>query len=593
MRGVFMIRFILRIQFLLFAVLFLSCTKEPVGVGNKGELLGYRTVEIGINLQGEKETKAGEDNTGNTIKDIKVWAFAVKGNGQSAVVMDEKAVAFATATSSEGSISSLYMELPIYSDVQWYRFFAVANESLLGKVYKARVIGDNNEVEIALDENIQYYTLSRAVFDSNKEGGIMWKSTTNESMPFTHWTDFNLSANSSVDQPTVAINLYRTVAKTVFNAKLSEGSAGNANLIINAINLRAGQDLAVAVQGALFSDVTDVNNATAPGIFGNYSNFKPGYVTGCLNNNFDEGAVAFIPVTVNTKDNFTLVASTYLYENHRGETYSQGVTNTASAADYTAGVYYLEVVYDYTIGNSSETPLKSGKGQCYLPLPAIVRNHKYTINATFDVTNEGSIILASYDVQAWDEITDELDFSYPTISVWAVKTAGGNLDYSKPTMQFKNGFDYNSTSQTTDDGSFPTIENGAFAFNFRMEPGDNAKTWTAHLHESGSGNFGMAVFRIETNDRKTFIHSGPSITIGDDESEKNHGVQYEIRVYPIKNYSSTTAKSADVFITYLAPWLGGAADELLINATSGGTLWADSGGERHKITVTQTEDLSN
>lgn len=592
MRGVFMIRFILRIQFLLFAVLLLSCTKEPAGVGNKGELLGYRTVEIGINLQGEKETKA-DDNTGNTIKDIKVWAFAVKGNGQSAVVMDEKAVAFAKATSSEGSINSLYMELPIYQDVQWYRFFAVANESLLGKVYKARVIGDNNEVEIALDENIQYYTLSRAVFDSNKEGGIMWKSTTNQSMPFTHWKDFDLSANTSEDIPTVTINLYRTVAKTVFNAKLSTSSAENANLIIKAINLRAGQDLAVAVQGALFSDITDVNDATAPGIFGNYSNFKPGYVTGCLNNNFNQGVVAFEPVPVNTKDNFTLVASSYLYENHRGETYSQDVTNTASAADYTAGVYYMEVVYAYTIGNSSETPLKSGNGKCYLPLPAIVRNHKYTINATFDVTNEGSIILASYDVKAWDEITDELNFSYPTISVWAVKTAGGKLDYSKPTMQFKNGFDYNSTSQTTDDGSFPTIENGAFAFNFRMEPGDNAKTWTAHLHESESGNFGMAVFRVETNDSKTFIHNGSSITIGDDDSEKNHGVQYEIRVYPIKNYSSTTAKSADIYITYLAPWLGGAADELLINATSGGTLWADSGGERYKITVTQTEDLSN
>lgn len=577
-------RFILRIQFLLFAVLLLSCTKEPVGVGNKGELLGYRTVEIGINLQGEKETKA-DDITGSTITEIKVWAFAVTGEGESAVVMDEKAVAFAKATSSEGSISSLYMELPIYSDVQWYRFFAVANESLLGKVYKARVIGDNNEVEIDLDENIQYYTLSRAVFDSNKEGGIMWKSTTNESMPFTHWTDFQLSDKSGAEA-TININLYRTVAKTVFNAKLSETSANNANLTIKTISLRAGQDLAVAVQGALFSDLENVNDATTPGIFGNYSNFKPGYVTGHLNNNYAQGAVTFSPVDITSKDNFQLVGSTYLYENHRGETYTSGVTNTASAADYTAGVYYLEVDYTYKIGSSSETPLKSGNGKCYLPLPAIVRNHKYTINATFDVTNEGSIILASYDVAAWDEVEENLQFTYPTISVWAVKeTADDKLDYSKPTMQYKSDFNYTTT--------FPTINDGAFAFNFRMESGDNAKEWTAHLQESGIGNFGMAVFRVETNGSKTFIHSGTSITIGDDHSEMNHGVQYEIRVYPKEKYSSTTAKSADIYITYMAPWLGGAADELLINATSGGTLWADSGGERYKITVTQTEDLSN
>ena len=40
-------------------------------------------------------------------------------------------------------------------------------------------------------------------------------------------------------------------------------------------------------------------------------------------------------------------------------------------------------------------------------------------------------------------------------------------------------------------------------------------------------------------------------------------------------------------ITHQASWTG-ASEMLLINAATGGTLWQDSGGDRHAILITQT-----
>lgn len=598
--------YILRLTLLfVLSLVMYSCTKEPVN-GNEGELVGYTKVNLSVNLTAECSTKAedaqAKDNQGNTIKDITVWAYAISAVNGSAVNPDEQPVAYAFFSSASGSLdlSNLSMELPVYTEVKYYRFFAVANKSLLGVVYKPRELGQTQE-QLNLDGSLTYYNLSTSIFDSRGAGGIMWQLTNAAAMPFSHWTDMYVPAAVKSEEGTssslsATLNLYRTVAKTEFNAQLSSTSASGATLTIKNLFLHSSSDMAIAVQGALFSDIIDVNESNVPGMFGYFSHFKVGYLTGkyLYNTTNNYGDNSFNDVVLNERktgntDCYKPVGSIYLYENHLGQEYKSGKTSTVSPADYKPGAYYIEVQYNYYVPKTApQSEDKTGKGVCYLPLPVVVRNHKYTINATFDVTNDGHVVLANYSVLPWDVSegnNETIEFSYPTITVWSTKTDSNGFVYEKPVMSYK-GINGGAT------------EDGAFAFYFKMEKGNNAKDWSLQFTEYTVNNEG--VFVADDNQKDDFAVS--VYKCGENSSEEKlsnfssvseHGVQYKIKIYPKNTYESTQVKVADVYITYIADWLGGKSDRLLINATSGGTLWPESGGEKYKIRVTQIEDLSN
>ena len=75
-------------------------------------------------------------------------------------------------------------------------------------------------------------------------------------------------------------------------------------------------------------------------------------------------------------------------------------------------------------------------------------------------------------------------------------------------------------------------------------------------------------------------------------TKNSAGDLYRISITANWELSSAATTTANVIITYYASWLGG-NDHLLINSGGGGTLWSNSGHERHQILVTQGADITN
>lgn len=544
------------------------------------EITGSVKVDFAFIVGDETITKAD----GKNIDDISIWAFELNANGR----LDTDGLAAAYIHSdfnNENPAESVSMFVPVSDNGKSYRFFAVANIGSFGKIYKAREYDYQPELE--LGEHNTYNELSKAVFEATDIASA-YTSGTSFAMPFSHWKDVTVSTSQNPHQ--IEIELFRPIAKTEFRAKIQNGS--QYTFIIEEVHLHSSK-IAVPVQGAMFSDISSENleKASSPSIFGEYSdlevNAQPAPPS--LYNTYENNKASFSSKTLNPDGTEIEIGSACIYENNHGEIFEQGVTNTSDPQNFTSGAYYLDIHYSYHKGSDSPT-----EGTCYMPLPAIVRNHNYVINATFDMKKEGALIL-SYNVEDWNVHESEMDFKYPTITVSAVATDGeGNPIYDQPVTRYKEG-DYSVNA--------PTIGQGAFAFYFKMEDlkdsGGNSLNWTVHHVEytltdgiwsadaDQTDDFYLAVCSEEEPTQKDKI-------IKDGDNHKftfdPQGKQYQIRLYPKKSAGSTT-KAADIYITYPAEWLGGAADELLINAGGGGTLWTNSGNERYKIRVIQGDDI--
>ena len=566
-----------------------SCNKEELqGNGISGEV----KVDLTFVAKDETATKAE-----NTINDVMVWAFEIDANGNP-VDEDGVAVAYVSADFDNTKKSeTLTMYIPVSDIERKYRFFAVANVGSFGYLYKAREYGVQPVLE--LGEHNTYKELSRAAFDATHVASAYSNGNAREAsapMPFSHWKD--ASFKNGTDNPsTLTIYIYRPVAKTEFWAKVADGS--NYTFNVNNIYLYSSK-IAIPVQGAVFSDYTGeaLAIASSPSIYGDYSDLKVSAqpAPAFLYNTYDNNTPSFTSKVVGATSG--LIGSACIYENNHGDSYSQGWQyDFSSPANYTTGSLYMEIHYSYVKkgGNAQD----NGEGKCYLPLPRIVRNNNYKINATFDINKEGNLILA-YSVEPWTEVSGELEFKYPTIEVSAVKkNTDGTPNYDQPVTKYKANFDYNSTLA-------PTVEDGAFAFYFKMAQSDIAdRKWTVHYTEYTMKD-GKWVVDIDSEQGNDFILAVCNNDATGSEKNtilklenQNHnqvtftpaGIQYQIRLYPCKPYNENNRKAAEIYITYPALWLGGAADELLINAGGGGTLWTNSGNERYKIGVIQVEDI--
>lgn len=550
-----------------------SCNKEEFP-GNA--ITGSVKVDFAFEVNDESSTRAE-----NTIKDVKVWAFEIKTDG---TPLDENGIASAYVEAdfnNTNTVETVSMYIPVSASEKKYRFFAVVNEASFGKVFHAREYG--NQTPLVLDGHITYKELSAAVFDATEVASAYLLDPT-APMPFSHWAEATFKDGDS-NPSTITIDVFRPVAKVEFHAKLQDGI--NYTFKVNGIKLLSSK-IAIPVQGAVFSDYSpaELNSATSPSIFGKYADLQVSTqpAPAILYNIFDNNTASFVAKKITESSD--LVGSACIFENNHGEEYIAGTTDTSSPNEYANGTLYLQIDYSYT---KKSGPEDSSSGRCYMPLPRIVRNNIYKINATFDMNKEGMLILA-YSVEDWTTIEGQLNFTYPTVEISAVKkNADNTLYYGQPVCNRDNSFAYNGTDA-------PTINDGAFAFYFKMEGLDGVtRPWTVHYTEythNGSewvldteqkDDFELAVCKGDESD---IIKSGDEHKLTFDPA----GHQYQIRLYPKKN-KGTSVKAADIYITYPAEWLGGAADELLINAGGGGTLWTNSGGERYKIRVIQGDDI--
>lgn len=583
---------ILAIVLLLLAT---ACSKEDIS-GNAGG----NGIKISL-LMNDEVTVKGDDTQGNTITDFSVWAYPITSTTVNDITIEtiaDDALPAAYGTVNGSSTMTLNVPPDFPGANRKYRFMAVANKAKLGKILKART-NYGAEVEMELNEHLTYKELSTAVFDAKT--GIMASipgSDAASSMPFAHWKDVTVEESTTE----IPIPVYRSVAKATFKAKLIDGSGDADLLVINSVTIKSAHNYHIPQQGFVFSPIENINGANAPEIFGDYNDLE-------IAQNINIGLITSdikIKKEASTGILANATAGTFLYENHNGDAWPGGGEPSPSSSDpntYDYGAYYLEISYQYgqdsnSDGTIDDTP-KSRTN--YVPLPPVVRNRSYIVDAAFDI-RRGNIIL-NYSVKNWqqDDIANEnsgangagddvqnVEFSYPTFEIWPVKTIPdtnpAEYDYSQPLAC------YNKTGNATKDAPFQ--------FYFRMQSYSN-KSWTISLADGNDDGTGITEennsfsIKVEKSDNNTTTCNWIDEAIVDNKFTKNSaGDLYRISITAERELSSAFTTTANVIITYYASWLGG-NDHLLINSGGGGTLWSNSGHERHQILVTQGADITN
>ncbi len=519
-------------------------------------------IEVRVNAGAEVTVKS---NQGNTITSLKVWGYEITGVN-TAPAPDALPVVYGEFEEGSGTIHMLATCVG-----KKYRFMAVANDALFGKMYKAREHYGAEE-PLALNSHLTYKELSTAVFDASAGNGGIFESFPNgdspASMPFSHWTDVTITAETA----SIPITVFRPVAKTQLFAKLKNATDGL--LQITNVSIKTAKDFPVPNEGFLFSSATASNlptNITAPAYWGEYNDVTVLVPNIGLKNTGTNGNLSYTIKNIDSEDS-TFVGSTFLYENNNGDNWE--TTSHTNPDTYKTGAYYMEIQYSYADHTKSDTS--------YVPLPAIVRNRDYKIDATFDIST--GIITVKFSVKNWitDGNTQDVEFAYPTFEIWPVKTKPDSnpveYDYSKPIAQ------YHKTGETVD-------ATGAFQFYFKMQPytsNDIDREWTISI--SNNDKFSILVEKSSSES-----NSSSEQMAGDWENvytmtNEAAGKLYRISIYPKYSYSTAGAATTNVMITYPASWISG-SDHLLINSGGGGTLWSDSGHERHQILVTQGADL--
>lgn len=587
MREIFKISALMAAFFAMLALVSCSKTEPAAEEYAEDEKIA---IEVRVNAGAEVTVKS---NQGNTITSLKVWGYEIT-DGNTSPAPDALPVVFGEFNGGSGTIHMLATCIG-----KKYRFMAVANESLFGQMYKAREHYGAEE-PLALNSHLTYKELSTAVFDASAGNEGIFKSFPNgdspASMPFSHWTDVTITAETA----SIPITVFRPVAKAQLFAKLTNANDGI--LLIESASIKSAHNFAVPNEGFLFSsaNATDLpNTATTkiPAYWGEYNDLTVLVPDIWLKNNTVGNSIVFTGKEVTGTDD-TFVGSTFLYENNNGEEWSTASHTSTDAYDY--GAYYMEINYSYgpdsndngTIDNETE---KTGTN--YIPLPATIRNRDYKINATFDISR--GLINVAFTVSDWEQTDIESDesgangpgddvqdvkFAYPTFEIWPVKTIPdtnpAEYDYSQPVARYH------------------TTNPEPFQFYFRMQ-GYSDKSWTISLADGNDDDDNITKendyfsIKVEKSDNMATTGNWSTMTITNNSfTTSSAGELYKISITANGPLASAATTTANVIITYYASWLGG-NDHLLINSGGGGTLWSHSGHERHQILVTQGGDITN
>ena len=577
MREIFKISALVAAFFAMLALV--SCSKTGPAAEEYAEDEKI-AIEVRVNAGAEVTVKS-EDNQGSTINSLKVWGYEIA-DVDTPPAPDALPVVFGEFNDDEGIIHMLASCVG-----KTYRFMAVANDDLFGKMYKARE-HYGAEVPLTLNSHLTYKELSTAVFDASAGNDGIFKSFPDgdspASMPFSHWTDVTIAAETA----SIPITVFRPIAKTQLFAQLTNANDGI--LLIESASIKSAHNFAVPNEGFLFSsanatDLPNTEDTKIPAYWGEYNDLTVSVPYISLKNNTNGNNIEFLEKKVTDTDD-TFVGSTFLYENNNGEDWNTASHTSTDAYDY--GAYYMEINYSYgpdsngdkIIDNETEKTCRN-----YIPLPATIRNRDYKINATFDISR--GLINVAFTVSDWEQDVNDVQnvgFAYPTFEIWPVKTIPDTnpveYDYSQPVAR------YHETNPEP------------FQFYFRMQEYSD-KIWTISLADGNDDEDNITEendsfsIKVEISDNKATTGNWSPITIENNLfTTSSAGELYKISITANGKLANAATTTANVIITYYASWLGG-YDHLLINSGGGGTLWSNSGHERHQILVTQGADITN
>ena len=189
-----------------------------------------------------------------------------------------------------------------------------------------------------------------------------------------------LYMNTSSDKFTVTVKDAKVISK---NAPVNGGVfTGNAKTV-------DGANLEKSMQGNSDESVTTPNPLGTL----NYANDVSKQMWNTATNKWSNVTVSAVAENGDVNDDYTWVGSTFLYEN--GAALTETGYDTLPTSN---GGYYMQVKYDVTVSGKTESHTK------YVPLPATVRNHDYTVKATVEQAVNGHLVI-NYVVTEWETKT--------------------------------------------------------------------------------------------------------------------------------------------------------------------------------------------
>lgn len=346
---------------------------------------------------------ASSQQQGDRIEDVMIWAFRCKlddATGQPSEVQAGPATGWRYQQNLHTYQNiSLHVELPICAGEQDYIVIAVLNTKAFGALSKT------------LGSSTTYDELASTVFDANK-GAAFWQTypneagTTPELMPISNWKTMTIKSTNTHPNNCYKLTMpvYRAVAKaqlymntssdkfavTVKDAKvISKNAPVNGGVFTGNAKTVDGANGEKSMQGNSDESV-DLPNPLGTL---NYANNVSKQMWNTATNAWSNVVVDAVAESGDVNDDYTWVGSTFLYENGAALTETGYDTEPKSN-----GGYYMQVKYDVTVSGKTESHTK------YVPLPATVRNHDYTVKATVEQAVNGHLVI-NYVVTEWETKT--------------------------------------------------------------------------------------------------------------------------------------------------------------------------------------------
>ena len=344
---------------------------------------------------------ASSQQQGDRIEDVMIWAFRCKlddATGQPSEVQAGPATGWRYQQNLNTYQNiSLHVELPICAGEQDYIVIAVLNTKAFGALSKT------------LGSKTTYDELASTVFDA--KDAAFWQTYPNEAgtspelMPISNWKTMTIKSTNTHPNNCYHLTMpvYRAVAKaqlymntssdkfavTVTDAKvISKNAPVNGGVFTGNAKTVDGANGEKSMQGNSDESV-DLPNPLGTLKYDAVSKQMWNTATNAWSN----VVVDAVAVNGDVNDDYTWVGSTFLYEN--GAKLTETGYDTKPTSN---GGYYMQVKYDVTVSGKTESHTK------YVPLPATVRNHDYTVKATVEQAVNGHLVI-NYVVTEWETKT--------------------------------------------------------------------------------------------------------------------------------------------------------------------------------------------
>lgn len=344
---------------------------------------------------------ASSQQQGDRIEDVMIWAFRCKlddASGQPSEIQAGPATGWRHQQNLDTYQNiSLHVELPICTGEQDYIVIAVLNTKAFGALSKT------------LGSNTTYNELASTVFDA--KGADFWQTYPDkagkapELMPISNWKTMTIKSTNThpnncyhltmpVYRAVAKAQLYMNTSSDKFAVTVKEAKVISKNAPVNGGVFTGNAKTVDGANGEKSMQGNSDESVFLPNPLGTLKyDAVSKQMWNTATNAWSEVTVSAVASNGDVNDPYTWVGLTFLYEN------GAALTETGYDTEPTSnGGYYMQVKYDVTVSGKTESHTK------YVPLPATIRNHDYTVKATVEQAVNGHLVI-NYVVTEWETKT--------------------------------------------------------------------------------------------------------------------------------------------------------------------------------------------